>query len=136
MKVNLTIKPDIIPARFRMGWFPVILLVLAGIAFVIAMIRFISGIGAISNLNNAYPWAFRVSFDLFTGIAISSGAFILASIIRGWQTSERATTRTLVRPSFAAFTSASMWPVPMPPVPMTPSLTGSSGRSGARGAAT
>ena len=96
MKVNLTIKPDIIPARFRMGWFPVILLVLAGIAFIIAMIRFISGIGAISNLNNAYPWAFWVSFDLFTGIAISSGAFILASIIYIFELEEF---RPLLRPT-------------------------------------
>ena len=76
MKLNLTIQP-----RFRIGLFPIVLMVLAGIAFVIAMWRFIFGIGAISNLSNAYPWGFWVSFDLFTGIAISSGAFILASLV-------------------------------------------------------
>lgn len=76
MKVNITIQP-----RFRIGLFPLILMLLAGIAFVVAMIRFIYGIGAVSNLSNAYPWGFWVSFDLFTGIAISSGAFILASIV-------------------------------------------------------
>lgn len=76
MKANITIQ-----SRFRIGLFPLVLMILAGIAIVVAMIRFIHGIGAISNLSNAYPWGFWVSFDLFTGIAISSGAFVLASII-------------------------------------------------------
>jgi Ni/Fe-hydrogenase subunit HybB-like protein len=96
MKVNVTIKPDIIPQRFRIRLFPLILVVLAGVAFVVAMIRFISGIGAISNLNNSYPWAFWVSFDLFTGIAISSGAFILASIVYIFELEEF---RPLLRPT-------------------------------------
>ncbi len=91
MKVNITIQP-----RFRIGLFPLILLVLAGIAFVIAMIRFIFGIGAISNLSNAYPWGFWVSFDLFTGIAISSGAFVLASIVYIFELEEF---RPLLRPT-------------------------------------
>ena len=50
-----------------------------GIAFVIAMVRYIYGIGAISNLSNSYPWAFWISFDLFTGVAISSGGFLMAA---------------------------------------------------------
>src|SRR5512141_3212464 len=76
MKLNITIQP-----RFRIGLFPLSLVVLSGIVFVIAMWRFAFGIGPISNLSNAYPWGFWVSFDLFTGIAISSGAFILASLV-------------------------------------------------------
>jgi len=91
MKVNITIQP-----RFRISLFPLVLLILAGIAFVIAMIRFIFGIGAISNLSNAYPWGFWVSFDLFTGIAISSGAFVLASIVYIFELEEF---RPLLRPT-------------------------------------
>ncbi len=91
MKLNITVQP-----RFRITLFPLILLALAGIAFVIAMIRFIFGIGAISNLSNAYPWGFWVSFDLFTGIAISSGAFVLASIVYIFELEEF---RPLLRPT-------------------------------------
>jgi Ni/Fe-hydrogenase subunit HybB-like protein len=91
MKLNLTVQP-----RFRIGLLPIILMILAGIAFVIAMWRFIFGIGAISNLTNAYPWGFWVSFDLFTGIAISSGAFILASIVYIFELEEF---RPLLRPT-------------------------------------
>ena len=91
MKVKITVQP-----RFRIGLFPLILAILAGIAFVVAMIRFIYGIGPISNLSNAYPWGFWVSFDLFTGIAISSGAFVLASIVYIFELEEF---RPLLRPT-------------------------------------
>ena len=91
MKVKITVQP-----RFRVGLFPLILAILAGIAFVVAMIRFIYGIGPISNLSNAYPWGFWVSFDLFTGIAISSGAFVLASIVYIFELEEF---RPLLRPT-------------------------------------
>ena len=39
------------------------------------------GIGAISNLSNSYPWGFWISFDLFTGVAISSGGFLMAGAV-------------------------------------------------------
>ena len=76
MKLRITLHP-----RFRLQPLVLVLLALAGIAFVIAIVRYSNGIGAISNLNNAYPWGFWVSFDLYTGIAISSGAFIITSIV-------------------------------------------------------
>jgi len=76
MKLNLTIQP-----RFRIGLLPLILLALMGIAFVVAMIRYIYGIGAISDLSYSYPWAFWISFDLFTGVAISSGGFLIAGAV-------------------------------------------------------
>jgi Ni/Fe-hydrogenase subunit HybB-like protein len=91
MKANITIHP-----RLRIGLLPAILILLAGIAFVFAIWRFIFGIGAISNLSNSYPWGFWVSFDLFTGIAISSGAFVLASIVYLFELEEF---RPLLRPT-------------------------------------
>ncbi|GAB4504109.1 MAG: Ni/Fe-hydrogenase cytochrome b subunit [Anaerolineales bacterium] len=91
MKLNLTIQP-----RFRIGLFPLTLLVFMGLAAFIALWRYIYGIGAISNLSNSYPWGFWVSFDLFTGIAISSGAFVLASLVYIFGLEEL---RPLVRPT-------------------------------------
>ena len=91
MKLKITI-----PERFRIGLFPAILIVLAGIAFVVAMIRYAYGIGPISNLSNAYPWGFWISFDLFTGVAIGSGAFVMAAIVYIFELKEF---QPLVRPS-------------------------------------
>ena len=67
--------------RLQIGLLPLTLLALMGIAFVIAMVRYVSGIGAISNLGNSYPWGFWISFDLFTGVAISSGGFLMAATV-------------------------------------------------------
>jgi len=93
MKMQIAINPRL---RFHLSPLVWILLTLMGIAFVVAMIRYIYGIGAISNLSNAYPWGFWVSFDLFTGIAISSGAFVLTSIVYILELEEF---RPLVRPT-------------------------------------
>jgi Ni/Fe-hydrogenase subunit HybB-like protein len=78
MKANLTIHP-----RLRLNFLPIVWVLLAfmALAGLLALYRYAFGVGAISNLSNSYPWGFWVSFDLFTGIAISSGAFIIAAII-------------------------------------------------------
>ncbi len=78
MKLNLTVQP-----RFRLNFSPLvwILLTLMGIAFVVAMMRYVFGIGVISDLSYSYPWGFWISFDLFTGVAISSGGFLMAGTV-------------------------------------------------------
>jgi Ni/Fe-hydrogenase subunit HybB-like protein len=91
MKLQITVHP-----RFHLKPLVVILLALMGIAFVIAMVRYAVGIGAISNLSNSYPWGFWISFDLFTGVAISSGAFLMAAVVYIFELKEF---RPLVRPS-------------------------------------
>jgi len=76
MKLNITL-----PKYLRIGVLPAILLGLMGIAFVVAMMRYAFGIGTISDLSYAYPWGFWISFDLFTGVVISSGGFLMAGTV-------------------------------------------------------
>jgi Ni/Fe-hydrogenase subunit HybB-like protein len=76
MKLNITL-----PKFLRIGILPLILLILMGIAFVVAMVRYIYGIGPITDLSNSYPWGFWISFDLFTGVVISSGGFLMAGLV-------------------------------------------------------
>jgi Ni/Fe-hydrogenase subunit HybB-like protein len=45
------------------------------------MIRYASGLGAISNLNDNYGWGLWISFDLLCGVALASGAFVMASMV-------------------------------------------------------
>src|SRR5512140_2575154 len=78
MRMQIAIHPRLRP---NIGPVPAVLLALMGIGAVVAVVRFIYGIGAISNLSNTYPWGFWISFDIFTGIAISSGAFLLAAAV-------------------------------------------------------
>jgi Ni/Fe-hydrogenase subunit HybB-like protein len=48
---------------------------------VVALIRYLSGLGAISNLNDNYGWGLWISFDLLCGVALASGAFTTASVV-------------------------------------------------------
>jgi Ni/Fe-hydrogenase subunit HybB-like protein len=91
MKLNIAIDQ-----RLRLKPLVIFLLALMGIAFIIAIIRYANGIGAISNLSNSYPWGFWISFDLFTGVAISSGGFLIAGAVYILQLKQY---KPLLRPS-------------------------------------
>ena len=93
MKMQVSINPRL---RIHPSPLVVVLVSLMGIAFVVAMIRYIYGIGAISILSYSYPWGFWISFDLFTGVAIGSGAFVMAAIVYIFELKEY---RPLLRPS-------------------------------------
>jgi len=57
-----------------------ILAALVILGLVPMIIRYINGIGAISNLSDGRPWGFWISFDLYCGVALAAGGFTLA----GW----------------------------------------------------
>ena len=67
-------RPPISPAVVVLGG-------LMALGFVVAMIRYANGIGAISNLNDSTGWGLWISFDLLCGVALASGAFITASMV-------------------------------------------------------
>ena len=78
MKMQIVLNQRL---RFHVSPLVGVLLSLMGIAFIIAVVRYAVGIGAISNLSYSYPWGFWISFDLFTGVAISSGGFLMAGAV-------------------------------------------------------
>ncbi|HUU08494.1 MAG TPA: Ni/Fe-hydrogenase cytochrome b subunit [Dehalococcoidales bacterium] len=45
------------------------------------VLRYINGLGAISNLSDGRPWGFWISFDLYCGVALAAGGFTLAGIV-------------------------------------------------------
>lgn len=49
--------------------------ILAGM--VIVVVRFVKGLGAVTNLNQEYAWGFWIGFDVITGVAFAGGAYIL-----------------------------------------------------------
>ena len=55
-----------------------ILLALNGIAFL--AIRFISGIGAVTNLTNETPWGLWIGVDVAAGVALAAGGFTSAAL--------------------------------------------------------
>lgn len=72
------------------------LAILAAVGILISFIRMVVGIGPVSNLNDAYPWGFWISFDIYTGVALGAGAFTMAAVVYIFDLKEFT---PLVRPS-------------------------------------
>ncbi|MBW2108040.1 MAG: Ni/Fe-hydrogenase cytochrome b subunit, partial [Deltaproteobacteria bacterium] len=49
-----------------------------GLAF--AAVRFLFGIGAVSNLNNQFPWGLWIGVDVASGVALAAGGFTTGAI--------------------------------------------------------
>ncbi len=45
------------------------------------IIRYLYGLGAISNLSDGRPWGLWISFDLYCGVALAAGGFTLAAVV-------------------------------------------------------
>jgi Ni/Fe-hydrogenase subunit HybB-like protein len=55
-----------------------VVLVLGGVS---AATRLFLGLGATTNLNDAFPWGLWVSFDILAGVALAGGGFTMAATI-------------------------------------------------------
>lgn len=55
------------------------ILILIGV--VTTVIRFVYGLGAITNLSDGRAWGLWISFDLYCGVALAAGGFTLAAIV-------------------------------------------------------
>ena len=65
----------------RIGIGRAILLMLAGLGTIAALARFALGLGAVTNLNDAFPWGLWITFDVICGVALAAGGFTLSAII-------------------------------------------------------
>jgi Ni/Fe-hydrogenase subunit HybB-like protein len=61
---------------FNMISLPVMVL-----GFVIIVIRFIKGIGAVTNLTQEVPWGLWIGFDVVTGVAFAGGAYVITFMV-------------------------------------------------------
>ena len=64
---------------FPLGITMLTILVVIGLA--VMVYRYISGLGAISNLSDGRPWGLWISFDLYCGVALAAGGFTLAGAV-------------------------------------------------------
>lgn len=66
------------PRYFTPGVIVIFILAVLGILSLLA--RFIFGIGAITNLDNQYPWGIWIAIDVACGVALAAGGFMTAFI--------------------------------------------------------
>ncbi|PWB43687.1 MAG: Ni/Fe-hydrogenase cytochrome b subunit [Rhodocyclales bacterium] len=55
--------------------------VLAGIAGVILLYRLFYGLGAVTNLNDGYPWGIWIAYDVVVGSAFACGGYAMALLV-------------------------------------------------------
>jgi Ni/Fe-hydrogenase subunit HybB-like protein len=59
----------------------IVLLAIAGVGAVMAAVRFLYGIGAVSNLSNGYPWGVWIAIDVVVGTAIGCGGYAVGILV-------------------------------------------------------
>ncbi len=79
---------------FTTGVWVLVLLALTGIGVWIA--RFVLGLGAVTNLDNQYPWGIWIGIDVATGVALAAGGFTSAFVAHIMHNDRY---HTLVRPA-------------------------------------
>ncbi len=62
-------------------WFVLLMMGLVGLGVASALLRFVYGLGATTNLNDTYPWGLWISFDVVTAVPLAAGAFTLGAIV-------------------------------------------------------
>lgn len=76
MKVNAEpMNKNLWTKGFKFG------VLIIAIGAVIAIYRFIFGIGAVSNLSDGSPWGLWIAFDVVIGIALAAGGFTTAALV-------------------------------------------------------
>ncbi len=61
-------------------WKVLLGLVLAGGAYA-AFVRFYFGLGASTNLSDAFPWGLWIGFDMLVGVGLAAGGFVVAATV-------------------------------------------------------
>jgi len=58
-----------------------LLWLIVGALSVVTVARFMNGLGATTNLNDASPWGLWIAFDVMAGVALAAGGFVLAATV-------------------------------------------------------
>jgi Ni/Fe-hydrogenase subunit HybB-like protein len=59
----------------------IILYIIVALGIIAGVARLILGLGATTNLSDAYPWGLWISFDILSGVALAGGGFTMAAAI-------------------------------------------------------
>jgi Ni/Fe-hydrogenase subunit HybB-like protein len=65
----------------RVKFFKSVLWIIVGLGMAPFIVRFLFGLGAIANMNDAVPWGLWKGFNIFPGIALAGGGFVMTAVI-------------------------------------------------------
>jgi len=61
--------------------FTMLMCALMGIGGLILLVRLFKGLGAVTNLNDRFPWGLWIGIDVLGGVAMAAGGFIIAGAV-------------------------------------------------------
>jgi len=80
----------------RVNALKTVLWAIVGLAATVGITRFVFGLGAATNLNDATPWGLWIGFDVFAGVALAAGGFVITAMV---YIMKREEFRPLVKPA-------------------------------------
>lgn len=66
---------------FRLGFWDVIFGLIIAAGAVATWVRFSRGLGASTNLSDAFPWGIWIGFDVLCGVGLAAGGFTMAATV-------------------------------------------------------
>jgi Ni/Fe-hydrogenase subunit HybB-like protein len=57
------------------------LLLILGLGAIVGVYRLVNGLGSVTNLSDLWPWGLWISLDVFGGVAMAAGGFIIAGAV-------------------------------------------------------
>jgi len=69
------------PERAPNGFWTRVFFVLLALLVVVTALRFTRGLGAVTNLSDAFPWGVWIGFDVLCGVGLAAGAFTLTATV-------------------------------------------------------
>jgi len=65
----------------RLRTLKTVLWTLVGVLIAVSGVRFVYGLGSVTNLSDAAPWGLWIGFDVMSGVALAAGGFVLAATV-------------------------------------------------------
>jgi Ni/Fe-hydrogenase subunit HybB-like protein len=73
----------VVPLSFTSRWQAVrtlLMMIVLGTGTALILLRFVYGIGAVTNLSDQFPLGLWIGFDVMGGVALAAGAFVIAGM--------------------------------------------------------
>jgi len=67
--------------RYRLGFWKGMFYLLVATGGVLTLLRYARGLGAVTNLSDAYPWGLWIGFDVLCGVGLAAGGFTIAAVV-------------------------------------------------------
>jgi Ni/Fe-hydrogenase subunit HybB-like protein len=80
MSRSLHTLPAPVGGRLMTGPFRLLLAVVA-VGAVVTLVRYLFGLGSVSNLSDGYPWGIWIAFDVVVGTALGCGGYAVALLV-------------------------------------------------------